>query len=193
MRKYHIYIQISKVVKIHFGRDYATHKWISSLKYINSICGTKKLYKWVKYNNYYISDFCDSFDHKEEYFDKPIITYYRSNIPTCKRFIIIDDSGNIRNIRELISKYEKNLNRRIYPSHRKRAGYSYHYVNISDQKKSLTPEEVQEIKNKYGIFVKPIKPKRIVDPYGIEKLYKNCGWKMQTKKKRQWGKLNNEY
>lgn len=181
-------MQMSKVIKIHFGREYATHKWISSLDYINGIYGTKKLYKWFKDNNYYISDFGDSFNYKKEkYFDKPITTYYRPNIPTYKRFIIIDDSGKIRNIRDLIGKYEKKLNGKIYPSHRKRSGYPYCYIStVSDQRKSLTPEEVYEIKDEYGIFVPQIKPKRIINPWDKEKRYKVCGWKMQTKRKRQW-------
>ena len=50
----------------------------------------------------------------------------------------------------------------------------------------LTPEEIKEIKYEYGITLKPIKPKRKTDSWDHVRGSKVSGWKMQSKRKKQW-------
>ena len=47
-------------------------------------------------------------------------------------------------------------------------------------------QEIVEVRNEYGITLKPIKPKRKIDPWDYEKESKVSGWKMQSKRRKQW-------
>lgn len=100
------------------------------------------------------------------------------------RYLIIDDHGNVRDFHQLTKKYKKKI---IIHYGTRGGGWSNHYANLtSDQRKSITPEEIRDIKDEYGITLKPIKPKRKTDSWDHERGLKVSGWKMQSKRKKQW-------
>ena len=59
-------------------------------------------------------------------------------------------------------------------------------TSVADQRKSITPEEIVEVRNEYGITLKSIKSKRKIDSWDYEKGSKVSGWKMQSKRRKQW-------
>lgn len=64
------------------------------------------------------------------------------------------------------------------PQGRKHSAYRWrHPNNHGEQKQSVTPQEIKEVSDEYGIHLKPIKVKRKLD-----------GWDMeyQTKIQRSW-------
>ena len=93
------------------------------------------------------------------------------------RYLIMDDYGNVRDFHQLTKKYKK----KYYRTYHKHHGWT-----VPDQRKSITPEEIVEVRNEYGITLKPIKPKRKIDPWDYEKESKVSGWKMQSKRRKQW-------
>lgn len=95
----------------------------------------------------------------------------------------MDDYGNVRDFHQLTKKYKK----KYYRTYHKHHGWNIHWVStVPDQRKSITPEEIVEVRNEYGIILKPIKPKRKIDPWDYEKESKVSGWKMQSKRRKQW-------
>ena len=99
------------------------------------------------------------------------------------RYLIMDDYGNVRDFHQLTKKYKK----KYYRTYHKHHGWNIHCAStVPDQRKSITPEEIVEGKNEYGITLKPIKPKRKIDFWDYEKGSKVSGWKMQSKRRKQW-------
>mgnify|MGYP000040668429 FL=1 len=99
------------------------------------------------------------------------------------RYLIIDDHGNVRDFHQLTKKYKK----KYYRTYHKHHGWNIHRASTEpDQRKSITPEEIKEIKYEYGITLKPIKPKRKTDSWDHVRGSKVSGWKMQSKRKKQW-------
>lgn len=94
----------------------------------------------------------------------------------------------------LLSDTYKQIHNKIYPkgltklvSYHKHHGWNTHWAStVPDQRKSITPEEIVEVRNEYGITLKSIKPKRKIDPWDYEKESKVSGWKMQSKRRKQW-------
>jgi hypothetical protein len=186
MRKYHIYMQRTKPVGCHC--NYTIYRWLP-WEYIGYVTGTKNLYKYFKLKFLYSTrsiDFYYSFNYFEDEYSKVenkldfnYICYHEYH-----RYLIIDDHGNVRDFYQLTDQYKKNWT--LHYKHRY-CGWNNHWSKLtSDQRKSITPEELDEIKYEYGITLKPIKNKRNLNAYDNERCSKVSGWKMQSKRKRQW-------
>lgn len=99
------------------------------------------------------------------------------------RYLIIDNYGNVRDFYQLTKKYKK----KYYRTYHKHHGWNIHWAStVPDQRKSITPEEIVEVRNEYGITLKPIKPKRKTDSWDHVRGLKVSGWKMQSKRRKQW-------
>lgn len=186
MRKYHIYMQRTKCVEAHF--NYIIYRWLP-WEYIKHVSGTKELYTYFK-SKFPYSMKSINFYHAFNYFDDEYFEMANSFefMCTCPheyhRYLIIDDHGNVRDFYQLTDQYKKNWT--LHYKHRY-CGWNNHWSKLtSDQRKSITPEELDEIKYEYGITLKPIKNKRNLNAYDNERCSKVSGWKMQSKRKRQW-------
>ena len=187
MREYHIYMQRTKRVEWHC--DYNIYKWLP-WEYVGYAEGTKELYTYFKSKfPYSINsiDFYNSFNYFDDEYFRRDNDCWNSMLNYCRehhRYLIIDDHGNVRDFRQLTKKYKKKT---IIHYGTRGGGWSSHCANLtSDQRKSITPEEIVEVRNEYGITLKPIKPKRKIDFWDYEKESKVSGWKMQSKRKKQW-------
>ena len=186
MRAYHIYMQRTKCAECHFKR--ITYKWLP-WEYIGYVEGTKELYAYFKLEFPY-STRSINFYHSFNYFDDEYFRidndYWNSMLSyrhEYHRYLIIDDHGNIRDFHQLTKKYKK----KYYRTYHKHHGWNIHRASTEpDQRKSITPEEIKEIKYEYGITLKPIKPKRKTDSWDHVRGSKVSGWKMQSKRKKQW-------
>lgn len=186
MREYHIYMQRTKPAEYHY--DYLIYRWLP-WEYVGHVEGTKELYTYFKskfqYNIRSIN-FYHSFDYfEDEYFkntNKWDFSYHWSH--EYHRYLIMDDHGNVRDFHQLIDQYKKEW----YWRYGTRGGgrYQHHPRLTSDQRKSITPEEISEIKYEYGITLKSIKPKRNLNAYDHGGTSKVSGWKMQSKRRKQW-------
>lgn len=188
MREYHIYMQRTKRTEWHC--DYSIYKWLP-WEYVGYVEGTKELYTCFKLKFPY-STRSINFYHSFNYFDDEyfrIDNGYWNSMPSYRheyhRYLIMDNHGNVRDFHQLTKKYKKKGPViRIY-SHRG-GGWNEHWVKLtSDQRKSITPGEIRDIKDEYGIILKPIKPKRKIDSWNY-KCNKISGWKMQSKREKQW-------
>lgn len=187
MREYHIYMQRTKRVEWHC--DYNIYKWLP-WEYVGYVEGTKELYTYFKSKfPYSINsiDFYNSFNYFDDEYFRRDNDCWNSMFNYCRehhRYLIIDDHGNVRDFRQLTKKYKKKT---IIHYGTRGGGWSSHCTNLtSDQRKSITPEEIVEVRNEYGITLKPIKPKRKIDFWDYEKESKVSGWKMQSKRRKQW-------
>ena len=178
MREYYIYMQRTKVIEYHC--EWVRYKWLP-WEYLGYLTGTKEVYIYFK------RKYDKQFYNKFNYFEDEYI-YDRCDFMMTKeyhRYLIIDDHGNVRNFRELTDQYKKKRPATWIYSHRG-GGWNEHWVKLtSDQRKSITPEEIRNIKDEYGISFKPIKPKRRIDSWDY-KCNKISGWKMQSKRRKQW-------
>lgn len=187
MREYHIYMQRTKCTECYFKR--ITYKWLP-WEYVGYAEGTKELYTYFKSKfPYSINsiDFYNSFNYFDDEYFRRDNDCWNSMLNYCReyhRYLIIDDYGNVRDFHQLTKKYKKKT---IIHYGTRGGGWSSHCANLtSDQRKSITPEEIVEVKNEYGITLKPIKPKRKIDFWDYEKGSKVSGWKMQSKRRKQW-------
>ena len=187
MRKYHIYMQRTKCAECHFKR--IIYKWLP-WEYVGYAEGTKELYTYFKSKfPYSINsiDFYYSFNYfDDEYLKKDNNWDFMSTCPhEYHRYLIMDNHGNVRDFHQLTKKYKKET---IIHYGTRGGGWHSHWPRLtSDQRKSITPEEIKEIKCEYGITLRPIKPKRNLDYFwGNEKCSKVSGWKKQSKRKKQW-------
>lgn len=184
MRDYHIYRQTAKYVNAY--TNYSLLRWLP-FKYVCTVSGTKELFRL--FNN---RGFCDrwslsfhnSFTYNSKVFKGTGISFwniYEEKMP--ERFLIVDDRGKVRDYYELTGRYGKK-NRFSY-RHRP---YQYRcFSNASEKRKSVTPSEVREIKDEYGITMLPIKPKRNRSPWDYERCSAiSRGWKKQTKRRKQY-------
>ncbi len=185
MREYHIYMQRTKRVEWHC--DYNIYKWLP-WEYIGYVEGTKELYTYFKSKFPYSMrsiNFYHSFNYFDDEYSKIKNNYndYGYTIHEYHRYLIMDDYGNVRDFHQLTKKYKK----KYYRTYHKHHGWNIHWAStVPDQRKSITPEEIVEVRNEYGITLKPIKPKRKIDPWDYEKGSKVSGWKMQSKRRKQW-------
>lgn len=157
MRTYYIYRQQSKLVDVHC--EYSLYRWLP-FEYVGYVEGTRELY--------------EIFKHK----------YFRGVLyPTCVNSFIYDTKGNIRDFHELTDRYKKKY--RYISRHN---AYQAHWIhNMNELRQSITPIEIKEIKDEYGITLNPIKPNRKIDPWCFSEYHKRSkGWKEQTKRKRQY-------
>ena len=106
MRKYHIYIQHIKIISFNYWNETTTYKWLP-WEYLGYVSGTKDLYTYFRnyvklYNIFSIRSvkFHNSFEYDNRCFNKKYIDYRR-------RFLIVDDSGNIRSFDGLTKAYRK--------------------------------------------------------------------------------------
>lgn len=187
MREYHIYMQRTKRTEWHC--DYSIYKWLS-WECVGHVKGTKELYMYFK-SKFPYSMRSINFYHSFNYFDdeyskiKNNCDDYGYTILEYYRYLIVDEQGNVRDFYQLTKKYKKKGPVIWIYSHRG-GGWDEHWVKLtSDQRKSITPEEIRDIKDEYGIILKPIKPKRKIDSWNY-KCNKISGWKMQSKRKKQW-------
>lgn len=182
MREYHIYMQRTKCV------EGIVHKWLP-WEYVGYVEGTKELYTYFKLKFPY-SMRSINFYHSFNYFDDEYLKVANNWDFMCDcpheyhRYLIIDDHGNVRDFHQLIDQYKKEW----YWRYGTRGGgrYQHHPRLTSDQRKSITPEEISEIKYEYGITLKSIKPKRNLNAYDHGGTSKVSGWKMQSKRRKQW-------
>lgn len=185
MREYHIYIQHTKCVEAHF--NYIIYRWLP-WEYVGCVEGTKELYTYFKSKFPYSMRSINLY-HSFNYFDDEYLKIDNNwdFMCTCPReyhrYLIIDDYGNVRDFHQLTKKYKK----KYYRTYHKHHGWNIHWAStVPDQRKSITPEEIVEIRNEYGITLKPIKPKRKINSWDYEKGSKVSGWKMQSKRRKQW-------
>ena len=166
MREYHIYMQRTKCAEGHF--NYIIYRWLP-WEYVGYVEGTKELYTYFK-SEFPYSMRSINFYHSFNYFDDE---YFKIN----------NDLDFMAN--QLTKKYKKKT---IIHYGTRGGGWSSHYANLtSDQRKSITPEEIRGIKDEYGITLRPIKPKRNLDYFWDNgKCSKVSGWKMQSKRRKQW-------
>lgn len=180
MRRYHIYIQRTKVVEYHC--EWAKYKWLP-WEYLGYLTGTKEVYTYFKRK--YGKQFYNKFNYFEDEY-----MYDSSDFMMTReyhRYLIMDDKGIVRDFHKLTDQYKKN---RICHYGTRGGGWHTHLVNlVSDQRKSITPEEIRNIKNEYGISLKPIKSKRNINQWHYKGI-KISGWKMQSKRRKQWRAKN---
>lgn len=174
-------MQRTKIITSNLWDEMATYKWLP-WKYIGYVYGTKELYTYFR--NYVISHdmfsvrsikFHNSFEYDDGYFRERSSSHKR-------RFLIVDDSGNIRSFDDLT---------KIYRRHRVRyyGYYAYqirsHMSNISERRRNITPDEIKEVANEYGVHLN--KSERVIDPWAFDNYRKKpkC-WKDQSKRRRQW-------
>ena len=188
MREYRIYMQRTKCAEDHF--KWSIYKWLP-WDYVGYVVGTKELYKYFKLKFKYSMrgiNFYHSFSYfEDEYFDvSNSLDFLYFQTHEYYRYLIMDNHGNVRDFYQLTKKYKKKGPVIWIYSHRG-GGWNEHWVKLtSDQRKSITPEEIRDIKDEYGIILKPIKPKRKIDSWDYEKGSKVSGWKMQSKRRKQW-------
>ena len=186
MRKYHIYMQRTKPVECHC--NYTIYRWLP-WEYVECVKGTKELYKYFKLKFPYSMrsiNFYYSFDYFDDGHFKAAneLGFNYIDYHEYHRYLIIDDHRNVRDFHQLTNQYKK---RHQWHYGTRGGGWRVHWSKLtSDQRKSITPEEVDEIKYEYGITFKPIKPKRNLNAFDHERASKVSGWKMQSKRKRQW-------
>lgn len=184
MREYHIYMQRTKRVEWHC--DYNIYKWLP-WEYIGHVEGTKELYTYFKTKFPYSMRSINLY-HSFNYFDDEYLKIdnncdFMIRIHEYHRYLIIDNYGNVRDFYQLTKKYKK----KYYRTYHKHHGWNIHWAStVPDQRKSITPEEIVEVRNEYGITLKPIKPKRKTDSWDHVRGLKVSGWKMQSKRRKQW-------
>lgn len=185
MREYRIYMQRTKRVEWHC--DYNIYKWLP-WEHVDYVVGTRNLYKYFKHKFKYSMqsiNFYNSFNYFDDEYSKIKNSYedYGYTIREYHRYLIMDDHGSVRDFHQLTKKYKK----KYYRTYHKHHGWNIHQASTeSDQRKSITPEEIKDIKYEYGIMLKPIKPKRKTDSWDHVRGSKVSGWKMQSKRKKQW-------
>lgn len=183
MKKYYIYEQDYEILDTEheeiFG-FYCNYKY--KIRYINFVCigyviGAQEVYDYLKYKK------CvDSYSYPT------LVTYIQQ-----KRYLIIDEKGNIRNFEEL-TKNVKRKKRRSQKCHPYQCRYKFKIKN--ELKQILTKEEI-ELCLEYGVNIKPIRGKRKElceswDWYGYDRPNKKGkSWKEQSKRKRQWKNIKN--
>lgn len=184
MREYHIYMQRTKRVEWHC--DYNIYKWLP-WEYVGYVEGTKELYTYFK-SKFPYSMRSINFYHSFNYFDDEYLKIdnnwdFMIRTHEYHRYLIIDNYGNVRDFYQLTKKYKK----KYYRTYHKHHGWNIHWAStVPDQRKSITPEEIVEVRNEYGITLKPIKPKRKTDSWDHVRGLKVSGWKMQSKRRKQW-------
>lgn len=180
MRRYYIYKQQAKIVNTHI--ETFIYKWLP-FEYVGYVDGTKELFN-IFGRRIYKYYFHDSFTYDFNTFEKRAYPFSmpKEYKPT-ERFLIMDDGGNIRDFYELTQRHKKK-----YRYQSRHQAYQYHYArNIQEQRCSVTPDEIKECKELYGITLLPLKPKRYYDSLdlcGSKTISK--GWKTQSKRKRQY-------
>lgn len=177
-------MQESKLVEIHM--DFGYYRYLPP-ECIGYVKGVKALYKIMQSSEVkgiggpltsnYVCSSSDLF--RITYRD--LLMEYHFN--PRRIFLIADDEGRIRDYRELTYKYHK---RKHYNRYR-RAIQGSRSRYVSDSRKSITPEELKEIKDEYGVSMLPIKPKRSIKMYDRYKFSNiSKGWKKQSKREKQW-------
>lgn len=97
------------------------------------------------------------------------------------RYVITDDSGNVRNISEFLPE--------IKESKFNNSPVQKHWgSNANEMRQTVTPQEIRELQEQYGIRVKPVKEKRrFIDYWSTCNWHrKGRSWKEQTKRKHQY-------
>lgn len=179
MRTYFIYKQNAKIINTHI--ETFIYKWLP-FEYIGYIEGTKELFNVFgsRMFKYY---FHDSFEYDVNPFERRVYPFSLSReYKPIERYLIVDDSGNIRDFHELTKQYKKK--RKTW---RGRAYQCRHAHNISEKRNSIPPSEIKEYKDEYGITFRLKKPKRCYDSwctYRCKKVSK--GWKRQSKRRKQY-------
>lgn len=180
MRAYYIYRQTSKLLDVHYS--YSIYKWLPP-ECLGYIYGTKELKKYFDSMgrfprpSFSIKFLYGTYRRKFSVFN----TYSFEPTPqTC--YIIVDDKGRFREYNELVSRYKKRSC--------KRWNYTYqvrHQKVMQPQKRSITPDEIQEIKDEYGFTMLPIKSKMSIEPWDLrESSRASKSWKAQTKRRKQY-------
>lgn len=198
MKRYYIYMQKALVLKTDIeyvdlfgcGQMYErplryTCIW-SPFECLEYVEGTKELYAYLGNDRHGLVRHSFNFTHESFTVDAGsfITGHFKAPESIMKRYVIIDESGRIRNYQELIRNVRKSGNR-----HRNHRAYQYRYAEIaSELRQSLTPEEIREYRDSLGILMESFKPKRKqIDWWNTEGCRKvsRC-WKDQSKRRHQY-------
>lgn len=175
MRLYYIYKQICEPV------DFIRYKWLP-YQWVCNAYGTKELYDIFGDCKSLFGKRLFEFGNSLQFDNKPFIKRY---FDPEVRYLIIDEFINVRNYFELTEKYRNKWERRVII----KKAYNTHYNAkvIGERRKGITPQEIQEIKNEYGFYILPIKPKRKIDLYDLSEFKKGSkSWKDQSKRRKQY-------
>lgn len=192
MRTYYIYRQITKLVDSTFSTSY--YRWLP-FEYVGYAIGTRRLHETFSKNKnkslWKSISFINTFQYDSKVFAKKE-THYSYSIwqfeispKPMARYVIVDNKGHVRDYYELVKKYtnSKSRNCRIF-----KGAYQEHYIhNAHDKRNSITPEEIREIKNKYGFTLLPHSRKLDDDYWCWYSCHKKSkSWKDQTKRRKQY-------
>lgn len=184
MRTYYIYKQRAKLVNVHC--DYSVYRWLP-FEYIGYVQGTRELYEVFRsrrFGSWLTISFHNSFTYDTKYFKRQFHFSWLSldKETPIERFVIADDHGRVRDYYELTSRYKKH--RRGW----KHGAYQEHWGStILEMRQTITPEEIREIKDEYGIALRPCHPKRKRDPWEDANCHRvSKGWKAQSKRRKQY-------
>ena len=163
MRRYYVYKQ--NVNWIGYYKNQLNIYQLENWKYLGYALNTQEIYDCIGENNILVNSF--ELEHVgNELYSPKWIKY---------RIAIIDDKNRFRTEEDLYRNVKKKFGQR---QERKHSNHRWrHPNNHSEQRQSITPQEIKEISDEYGIHLKPIKVKRKLD-----------GWDMeyQTKMQRSW-------
>jgi hypothetical protein len=181
MRKYYIFRQKTKIVNVYC--DYSLRRWLP-YEYVCYVNGTKELYNLFNNRDFYNgsrASFGDSFEYSTKSFKYEISFWdlFYHHDTTLTRFIIVDDKGRIRDFYELTKKYKKCRNGWRYNA------YQFHKIHdTNERRQSLTPVEIREIRDEYGIV---LSPGRKINDWHVYRGHKySKGWKSQSKRRKQY-------
>ncbi len=182
MREYFIYKQRAKLVNSHIEKF--IYRWLP-FEYIGYVVGTKEIFT-IFGSRMYRYHFHNSFDYDLGYWERKVYPFtFPSDLPPLERYLIVDDSGNVRDFYELTKQYKKKRRNRW-----RNQAYQSRHAHISAEKKhSITPDEIKEYKDEYGVtFLETKRLKRCYDPYWCSYRCKKVskGWKRQSKRRKQY-------
>lgn len=148
MRKYYIYKQ--DVKQVGWDKNNLSIYHLGGWVCLGYLLGSQEVYNYLGGK----TDIAENFDY--EYTNIKIHTW-RFLVPS--RILITNDKHKIMSSKELY----KNINNCKTREGRGRCSYRFRSNSIhGEQKKSITPEEIINVQNEYGIRLKPIKNKRLI-------------------------------
>lgn len=189
MRTYYIYKQTAKLIDV--KSLYDIYKRLP-FEYIGYVHGTKALYDtfWRKALPWERPYFCNSFvDNKTIFLCSRFSYITDTDRPPRDRYIVTDETGSILDFHALIKPHIEA--RKIYRNGHQSAYQDHWGSTIPEMRQTITPEEIREIKDEYGITLRPCHPKRNRDPWEDSYCHRiSKGWKQQSKRKHQYKPVN---
>lgn len=178
MRDYTVYSQ--EAVCVYVAKYWCGWKWLP-FRMVGVAHGTRGLLELVSKERRGI-EFVNSFLYDTSMFvrEDDIYNVFVYNTPPI-RYIVVDDKGNIRDYRSLISRYdERSKTRHTYNTRESMVR------NTQEYRKCITGDDIREVKSGYGITLNPIRPKRkSIKCNGYSSSRFQRSWKSQRKSRRQ--------